>query len=31
MKDWKADYSGHVDRGVSIYNIKGFAQKEELL
>ncbi|RAL60202.1 hypothetical protein DID88_000823 [Monilinia fructigena] len=31
MKDWKADYERHVDRGVSVYNIKGFAQKEELL
>jgi hypothetical protein len=31
MKDWKADYERHVGRGVSVYNIKGFAQKEELL
>jgi hypothetical protein len=31
MKDWKADYERHVGRGVSIYNIKGFAQREELL
>lgn len=31
MKDWKADYERHVGRGISVYNIKGFAQKEELL
>lgn len=31
MKDWKADYERHVGRGMSVYNIKGFAQKEELL
>jgi hypothetical protein len=31
MKDWRADYERHVGRGVSVYNIKGFAQKEELL
>lgn len=31
MKDWKADYERHVGRGVSVYNIKGFAQKEELI
>jgi hypothetical protein len=31
MKDWKADYERHVGRGVSVYNIKGFSQKEELL
>jgi len=31
MKDWKADYERHVGLGVSVYNIKGFAQKEELL
>jgi hypothetical protein len=31
MKDWTADYERHVGRGVSVYNIKGFAQKEELL
>lgn len=31
MKDWKADYDRHVGLGVSVYNIKGFAQKEELM
>jgi hypothetical protein len=31
MKDWKADYERHVGRGVSVYNIKGFAEKEELM
>ncbi|KAF4633828.1 hypothetical protein G7Y89_g4284 [Cudoniella acicularis] len=31
MKDWRADYERHVGRGVSVYNIKGFAQKEELI
>jgi hypothetical protein len=31
MKDWTADYERHANRGVSVYNIKGFAQKEELL
>jgi hypothetical protein len=31
MKDWKADYERHVGLGVSVYNIKGFAQKEELM
>lgn len=31
MKDWKADYDRHVGRGVSVYNIKGFADKEELM
>jgi hypothetical protein len=31
LKDWKADYERHTGRGVSVYNIKGFAQKEELL
>lgn len=31
MKDWKADYERHLDRGVSIYNVKGFAQKETLM
>jgi hypothetical protein len=31
MKDWKADYERHTGRGVSVYNIKGFAQKEELI
>jgi len=28
MKDWKADYERHMSRGVSVYNVKGFAQKE---
>lgn len=28
MKDWKADYERHMDRGVSVYNVKGFSQKE---
>jgi len=31
MKDWRADYERHVGRGVTVYNIKGFAQKEELM
>ncbi|KAG9247262.1 hypothetical protein BJ878DRAFT_532690 [Calycina marina] len=31
MKDWKADYERHIGLGVSVYNVKGFAQKEELL
>ncbi len=31
MKDWKADYERHMGRGVSVYNITGFSQKEELL
>lgn len=31
MKDWRADYERHVGRGVSVYNIKGFGQKEELI
>lgn len=31
MKDWRADYERHAGRGVSVYNIKGFAQKEELI
>ena len=31
LKDWKADYERHTGRDVSVYNIKGFAQKEELL
>jgi hypothetical protein len=31
MKDWRADYERHVGRGVSVYNIKGFSQKEELI
>ncbi|KAH8599640.1 hypothetical protein B0O99DRAFT_649634 [Bisporella sp. PMI_857] len=28
---WQADYERHLGLGVSVYNIKGFAQKEELL
>ncbi len=31
MKDWRADYERHLDRGVSVYNVKGFAQKETLM
>ncbi|SPO04963.1 related to C6 finger domain protein [Cephalotrichum gorgonifer] len=31
MKDWKADYDRHLVRGVSVYNVKGFAQKESLM
>jgi hypothetical protein len=31
LKDWKADYERHAGRGVSVYNITGFAEKEELL
>lgn len=31
MKDWKADYERHVGLGVSVYNIKGFAESEELM
>ncbi|KAI0011529.1 hypothetical protein F4779DRAFT_215872 [Xylariaceae sp. FL0662B] len=31
MKDWKADYERHLSRGVSVYNVKGFAQKESLM
>jgi hypothetical protein len=31
MKDWKADYERHLGRGVSVYNVKGFAQKESLM
>jgi hypothetical protein len=31
MKDWKADYERHLGRGVSVYNVKGFAQKETLM
>lgn len=31
MKDWKADYDRHVGLGVSVYNIKGFAEKEEVM
>jgi hypothetical protein len=31
MKDWRADYERHAGRGVSVYNIKGFSTKEELI
>ncbi len=31
MKDWKADYERHVGLGITVYNIKGFAEKEELM
>ncbi|CAJ2505293.1 Uu.00g126870.m01.CDS01 [Anthostomella pinea] len=31
MKDWKADYERHLGRGVSVYNVKGFAPKENLM
>jgi hypothetical protein len=31
MKDWKADYERHVGRGVTVYNIKGFSQKEQIM
>lgn len=31
MKDWKADYERHAGRGVSVYNIKGFSEQEELM
>lgn len=31
MKDWKADYEKHMDRGVSVYNVKGFAPQETLM
>ncbi|KAI0477710.1 hypothetical protein GGR56DRAFT_665576 [Xylariaceae sp. FL0804] len=31
MKDWKADYERHLSRGVSVYNVKGFAAKETLM
>ncbi|KAI2628824.1 hypothetical protein GGR54DRAFT_365286 [Hypoxylon sp. NC1633] len=31
MKDWKADYERHLVRGVSVYNVKGFAPKESLM
>ncbi|KAI5866220.1 hypothetical protein GGS23DRAFT_375632 [Durotheca rogersii] len=31
MKDWKADYERHLSRGVSVFNVKGFAQKESLM
>ncbi|KAI6784325.1 uncharacterized protein J7T54_006370 [Emericellopsis cladophorae] len=31
MKDWKADYERHLHSGVSVYNVKGFSQKETLM
>jgi hypothetical protein len=31
MKGWKADYERHMDRGVSVYNVKGFSAKESLM
>lgn len=31
MKDWKADYERHLSRGVSVYNVKGFAPKESVM
>lgn len=31
MKDWKADYERHLGRGMSVYNVKGFAQQETLM
>lgn len=31
MKDWKADYERHLGRGVTVYNITGFSEKEELM
>lgn len=31
LKDWKADYDRHLNYGVSVYNVKGFAQKETLM
>jgi len=31
MKDWKADYERHLVRGMSVFNVKGFAQKETLM
>lgn len=31
MKDWKADYERHLVRGVSVFNVKGFSQKESLM
>jgi hypothetical protein len=31
MKDWKADYERHLDRGVSVFNVKGFSQNETLM
>ncbi|PKS11494.1 hypothetical protein jhhlp_003258 [Lomentospora prolificans] len=31
MKDWKADYERHLMRGVSVFNVKGFSQKESTM
>lgn len=31
MKDWRADHERLVGSGVSVYNIKGFAQTEQLI
>jgi len=31
MKDWKADYERHMGRSVSVYNVKGFSEKETLM
>ncbi|KAH8897045.1 hypothetical protein GQ53DRAFT_760253 [Thozetella sp. PMI_491] len=31
MKEWKGDYERHLGRGMSVYNVKGFAQKETLM
>ncbi|POS86549.1 hypothetical protein EPUL_004124, partial [Erysiphe pulchra] len=31
MKDWKADYERLTGSGISVYNIKGFAQNEKLI
>ena len=31
MKDWKVDYERHLDRGMSVYNVKGFEKKETLM
>ncbi|EPE10684.1 c6 finger domain-containing protein [Ophiostoma piceae UAMH 11346] len=31
MKDWRADYERHLDVGMSVYNVKGFAKKERLM
>ena len=31
MKDWKADYARHMGRAVSVYNVKGFSEKETLV
>jgi hypothetical protein len=31
MKDWKADYERHMDRGFSVFNVKSFAANETLM